>query len=206
MEEQPPPPQLPELPLFSCREAYVYKVPPASTAGHRAELWDVNKWLATVKISVVQQDEDAFVRLLDSQSGGSAGGAAVRERPLHNGNIVPPRWPPTAHATALPPACTQASCLPSAPCRRTSRCRQRWRAWWTRRATACCVSSTARRSAMRSSVRNRLLLRYVCCTVGYLQAACLLLGSCVCMCVRVLSRAAGLPPPSCTHRLWPVQA
>lgn len=34
--------QLPEMPLFSCKEAYVYRVPPATTVGHRAELWDVN--------------------------------------------------------------------------------------------------------------------------------------------------------------------
>lgn len=37
------PNELPELPLFSCKEAYVYRVPPATTAGHRAELWNVNK-------------------------------------------------------------------------------------------------------------------------------------------------------------------
>ena len=32
----------PELLTFSCKEAYVYKAPPASTVGHRAELWDVD--------------------------------------------------------------------------------------------------------------------------------------------------------------------
>ena len=32
----------PELVTFSCKEAYVYKAPPASTVGHRAELWDVD--------------------------------------------------------------------------------------------------------------------------------------------------------------------
>ena len=34
-----------ELTTFQCREAYVYKIPPASTIGHRAELWDVDHWL-----------------------------------------------------------------------------------------------------------------------------------------------------------------
>lgn len=34
-----------ELTTFQCREAYVYKIPPASTVGHRAELWDVDHWL-----------------------------------------------------------------------------------------------------------------------------------------------------------------
>lgn len=36
--------ELPELPLFSAAEAYVYKVPAATTSGHRAEMWDVNNW------------------------------------------------------------------------------------------------------------------------------------------------------------------
>ncbi len=63
------PPSLPELPLFSCKEAYVYRVPPATTAGHRAEMWDVNKWLATVALRVVQADDDAFIRLLDEKTG-----------------------------------------------------------------------------------------------------------------------------------------
>lgn len=30
-----------ELVTFSCRECVVYMIPPASTVGHRAELWDV---------------------------------------------------------------------------------------------------------------------------------------------------------------------
>jgi hypothetical protein len=37
--------------------------------GHRAELWDVNKWLATVSLRVVQADDDASVRLLDEKTG-----------------------------------------------------------------------------------------------------------------------------------------
>lgn len=63
------PASLPDLPLFSCKEAYVYRVPPATTAGHRAELWDVNRWLATVALRVVQADDDAFIRLLDDKTG-----------------------------------------------------------------------------------------------------------------------------------------
>lgn len=34
-----------ELTTFQTREAYVYKIPPASTVGHRAEMWDVDHWL-----------------------------------------------------------------------------------------------------------------------------------------------------------------
>lgn len=64
--------QLPELPLFSCKEAYVYRVPPASTVGHRAEVWDVDRWLATVSLRVVQADDDAYVRLLDDKTGAVA--------------------------------------------------------------------------------------------------------------------------------------
>ncbi|KAI7835318.1 hypothetical protein COHA_004710 [Chlorella ohadii] len=60
---------LPDMVLFRCKEAYVYRVPPATTVGHRAELWDVNKWLATVSLRVVQADDDAYVRLLDEKTG-----------------------------------------------------------------------------------------------------------------------------------------
>ena len=31
-----------ELITFSCKEAYVYKAPPATTGRHQAELWDVD--------------------------------------------------------------------------------------------------------------------------------------------------------------------
>lgn len=33
-----------ELTTFTCRDAYVYRIPPASTNGHRAELWRVDDW------------------------------------------------------------------------------------------------------------------------------------------------------------------
>lgn len=34
-----------ELTTFQCKECYVYRPPPASSIGHRAELWDVDHWL-----------------------------------------------------------------------------------------------------------------------------------------------------------------
>lgn len=34
-----------ELTVFQCKECYVYRPPPASSIGHRAELWDVDHWL-----------------------------------------------------------------------------------------------------------------------------------------------------------------
>lgn len=73
---------VPELPLFSCKEAYVYRVPPASTVGHRAEVWDVNNWLATVALRVVQLDDDAFVRLLDAKTGACCSLVAALAGPL----------------------------------------------------------------------------------------------------------------------------
>lgn len=34
-----------ELTTFHCKECYVYRPPPASSIGHRAEFWDVDHWL-----------------------------------------------------------------------------------------------------------------------------------------------------------------
>ncbi|KAK9805274.1 hypothetical protein WJX72_010397 [[Myrmecia] bisecta] len=58
-----------ELVTFSCKECYIYKIPPASTVGHRAELWDVDHWLQEVVLSVVTCREDCVVRLLDLKTG-----------------------------------------------------------------------------------------------------------------------------------------
>ena len=63
-----------ELRLFSCREAYLYRVPPATTVGHRAELWDVNKWLQEVAVRVVAIGDDCFVRLEEQETGESGAG------------------------------------------------------------------------------------------------------------------------------------
>ena len=70
------------LTVFKCQECYVYRqasvllgtcselqdsgadlvgcarsIPPASSTGHRADLWDVNKWLAEVDCAVITADE-----------------------------------------------------------------------------------------------------------------------------------------------------
>ena len=34
-----------ELVTFQCKECYVYRPPPASSIGHRAEFWNVDHWL-----------------------------------------------------------------------------------------------------------------------------------------------------------------
>lgn len=59
-----------ELTTFQCREAYVYApLPPAPHWGHRAELWDVDKWLREVKVRVVTRQDDCFVRMEDQETG-----------------------------------------------------------------------------------------------------------------------------------------
>eukprot|EP01023_Acetabularia_acetabulum_P015562 TRINITY_DN17591_c1_g1_i3.p1 TRINITY_DN17591_c1_g1~~TRINITY_DN17591_c1_g1_i3.p1 ORF type:complete len:267 (+),score=34.10 TRINITY_DN17591_c1_g1_i3:75-803(+) len=58
-----------ELVTFSIKECYVYQIPPASSLGHRAEMWDVNTWLKEVTCQVVNQGEECYVRLLDKDSG-----------------------------------------------------------------------------------------------------------------------------------------
>jgi len=75
-----------ELPVFRAPTAYVYAVPPARTAaGHRADDWDVNKWLAKVSLllaTLSEADDDpdaetaALIRLLEP------GGDVFAECPL----------------------------------------------------------------------------------------------------------------------------
>ena len=49
---------------------YVYAIPPASSRGHRAEDWDVNKWIAEVEVKlVVRSDDTAAVVLQELESG-----------------------------------------------------------------------------------------------------------------------------------------
>lgn len=59
----------PEVTAFSASEAYVYSIPPATTVGHRAETWNVNNWLQEVKVKVTTEDEEAWIRLEDPESG-----------------------------------------------------------------------------------------------------------------------------------------
>eukprot|EP00890_Picochlorum_soloecismus_P002645 jgi/Picsp_1/3381/NSC_06219-R1_protein len=56
--------------LFSCDLAYVYRVPPAGTSGHRAETWDVSTWLAEVRVRVFRNGlDDAYIHLEDPEKG-----------------------------------------------------------------------------------------------------------------------------------------
>lgn len=50
-----------ELTVFQSKESYVYQIPPAATAGHRAETWNVDHWL--------QAGTSRCLRLTEAQAG-----------------------------------------------------------------------------------------------------------------------------------------
>ena len=87
-----------ELTTFQCKECYVYRPPPASSIGHRAEFWDVGHWLQVkiaccpdlpsnlylpetlsdqplcqleqeVSLRIVTSDEDCTIRTYDIKTG-----------------------------------------------------------------------------------------------------------------------------------------
>jgi len=59
-----------ESTLWTCKECYVYQIPPLKNeSGHRANDWDVNKWLWSGKLVVVALGETVQVRLVDSDAG-----------------------------------------------------------------------------------------------------------------------------------------
>eukprot|EP00877_Chromochloris_zofingiensis_P004251 jgi/Chrzof1/13827/Cz08g14020.t1 len=70
MSAEPSEESVPELVTFQCRECYVYvPLPPGTSYGHRAELWNVDKWFKEVKLRVVRCRDDLYVRLEDQESG-----------------------------------------------------------------------------------------------------------------------------------------
>jgi len=69
-----------ELITFTSRECYVYGIPPAPTSlGHRAELWNVNKWIAEVSTKTITSGDNICVVLEDKTSG-----AVFAECPVDN--------------------------------------------------------------------------------------------------------------------------
>ncbi|KAK9841047.1 hypothetical protein WJX81_007611 [Elliptochloris bilobata] len=58
-----------ELTVFSCKDAYVYKIPPPSTIGHRADTWNVDAWLQEVRCAVVTCGDDCIIRLTAEGTG-----------------------------------------------------------------------------------------------------------------------------------------
>jgi hypothetical protein len=117
----------------------MYRVPPASTVGHRAEMWDVNTWLATVSLRVVQADDEAYVRLIDNKTGRLACMRLIQDELYARWTIrqgaaagrwglfwysLPSRVGSVAHSKQPAALCRthmQATYLPSARCRWTSR-------------------------------------------------------------------------------------
>jgi hypothetical protein len=60
-----------ETTIWMCREAYVYQIPPLRSAdlGHRANDWDINKWLWQGALKVNALRDELFVVLHDPTSG-----------------------------------------------------------------------------------------------------------------------------------------
>ena len=72
-----------ELITFQCKECYVYRPPPASSIGHRAELWDVDHWL---QVNTPHRPVLRFFKLLDLVMGGAGSqfeGCHLRRRVHH---------------------------------------------------------------------------------------------------------------------------
>ena len=56
--------------LWTCKECYVYQIPPLKNeSGHRANDWDVNKWLWSGTIKVTSRGNVLYVLLVDSTTG-----------------------------------------------------------------------------------------------------------------------------------------
>mmetsp|Transcript_19367 Transcript_19367/g.37686 ORF Transcript_19367/g.37686 Transcript_19367/m.37686 type:complete len:269 (+) Transcript_19367:327-1133(+) len=59
-----------ESTLWTCKECYVYQIPPLKNeSGHRANDWDVNKWLWSGKLVVVAVRDTIEIRLIDEGTG-----------------------------------------------------------------------------------------------------------------------------------------
>jgi len=56
--------------LWTCKECYVYQIPPLKNeSGHRANDWDVNKWLWSGTIKVTAKGNVLYVLLVDTTTG-----------------------------------------------------------------------------------------------------------------------------------------
>lgn len=59
-----------EVLLWMCPEMYIYTIPPLQSGdGHRANSWDVNKWLWSGKLCVYAVGNTVQVRMLDTTTG-----------------------------------------------------------------------------------------------------------------------------------------
>ena len=56
--------------LWTCKECYVYQIPPLKNeSGHRANDWDVNKWLWQGTIKVTAKGNVLYVLLVATDTG-----------------------------------------------------------------------------------------------------------------------------------------
>ena len=61
--------QVEEL-LWTCKECYVYQIPPLKNeSGHRANDWDVNKWLWSGALKVTSKGNTLNIILHDEKTG-----------------------------------------------------------------------------------------------------------------------------------------
>ena len=57
-------------PLWTCKECYVYQIPPLKNeSGHRANDWNVDKWLWTGRLRLMSKGTVLKVLLEDATSG-----------------------------------------------------------------------------------------------------------------------------------------
>ena len=56
--------------LWTCKECYVYQIPPLKNeSGHRANDWDVNKWLWSGSLKLMSQGTKLKVLLVATDTG-----------------------------------------------------------------------------------------------------------------------------------------
>jgi len=61
---------VPEVNLHTFKECFVYKIPPLKNeSGHRANDWDVNKWLWSGRLRIAARDAKLTIYLEDAQTG-----------------------------------------------------------------------------------------------------------------------------------------
>merc|ERR1719313_1207342 len=67
--------------LWTCKECYVYQIPPLKNeSGHRANDWDVNKWLWQGKLKVTAKGTTLTIILHDPTSGEVFAACPVKEQ------------------------------------------------------------------------------------------------------------------------------
>ena len=72
---------VPAQPLWTCKECYVYQIPPLKNeSGHRANDWDVNKWLWSGALKVTAKGTTLNVILHDPATGELFASCPVKQK------------------------------------------------------------------------------------------------------------------------------